>query len=184
MKAKQLFIILLTGLLVLGVGGLISFGVAQSTLGNKISQLQRLAGDIQLENDQIARLKQLESDYKHVEPLAAKVASVLPQQKEQADVIAQIATIVRNNGLELDGLTFEDTKGLPDERSQTQTGPLGGILIMPVRFQTNSNYKQLQSMLRNFEQQQRYMRVSTLEINRNDRGRVEASLTLEVFLKP
>src|SRR5688572_22020588 len=128
MKAKQLFLVI-AGLLVLaGGGGLVGFWLGQQAVSARIAKLQKLTGDILLENDQITRLKKLEADYKRIEPLALKVASVLPNQKDQADVVAQIATIVRNNGLDLDGLTFEATKGLPDERSQTQAGPLSGIL--------------------------------------------------------
>ncbi len=184
MKAKQLFWVVVALLVLSVVGGLGGFWLSHQMLGTRITKLQRLTGDILLENDQINRLKKLDADYRQIEPLAQKVASVLPAQKAQADVVAQIATIVRNNGLELGGLTFESTKGLPDERSQTQAGSLSGILIMPVRFQTTSSYAQLQSMLLNFEQQQRFMRVSTLEISRSDKGQLLANITLEVFLKP
>lgn len=184
MKPKKLFIILNVLLGIVLVGGLGGWYLAQRSLTSRIGRLQRLTGDILLENDQINRLKQLTADYKRIEPLAEQVQSILPAQKAQADVVAQIATIVRSHGLELSALTFEATKGLPDERSQTQTGPLSGIFIMPVRFQTTSSYGQLQAVLSSFERQQRFMRVSTLEITRTEAGLITANITLEVFLKP
>ena len=184
MRAKQLYIVLIGLLSLAVVGGLTAFWLSHRVLGTRIAKLQRLTGDILLENDQINRLKKLEADYKRIEPLAVRVNSILPAQKAQADVVAQIATIVRNNGLALGGLTFDTTKGLPDERSQTLAGQQPGILIMPVRFQTTSSYGQLISVLNNFERQQRYMRVSTLEISRNETGQLGANITLEVFLKP
>lgn len=184
MKPKQLYIILLSTIGVVTLGGLAAFVLTQKPLSLRITKLRRLSADIVLETEQISRLRSLEADYKKIEPLALKVQSVLPAQKQQGEVVAQVSTIVRNNGLSLTALTFDTTSGLPDERSQTVAGTIGGILIMPVRFETTGSYQQLAALMRSFEQQQRYMRVSILEVSRNDNGSVTANVTLEVFFKP
>lgn len=184
MKPNQLYYGLLGLLALVIIGGLAGFWIAHKQLDNKISTLRKLSGDLSLENDQISRLQKLESQYKQIEPLANKASSVLPDRKHQDEVVAQVSTIVKNNGLELAGLTFDDTSGLPDERSQTIASGIGGISVMPVRFQTTGRYEQLDAMLRDFEKQQRFMRVSTLEITRNQDGSASTNIVLEVYLKP
>lgn len=165
------------------VGTLVGYVLAQQQVNSRIVSLQQLSGDIAIENEQLQRLRSLESDYKKYEPLAAKAQTILPDQKQQSEVVAQISTIARSNGMELKGLTFDATQGLPSERSQTQPGSIGGILVMPVRFEATGTYQQLQSLLQNFERQLRFMRVGILEIQRDQGGTVTFNMTVEVFLK-
>lgn len=185
MKPKQLYFGLLGLLVVLVVAIIAGFIWGQKLLDGQIRTLRKISGDISLETGQIERLQSLQADYQKVVPLAEKVQSVLPSQKEQSEVIAQVSTIVASNGLGLSGLTFDKTEGLPTEQSQTQTGKIAGILIMPVRFQSSGSYTKLQSLLQSLERQQRYMRVTTLDIKRDaDNGTLTFNITLEVFLKP
>ena len=165
------------------IGTLIGFVLSQQQISKRISSLQQLSSDIVIENEQLERLRNLESDYKKYEPLATKAQTILPNQKQQSEVVAQISTIARSNGMELKGLTFDATQGLPSDRSQTQPGSIGGILVMPVRFEATGTYQQLQNLLQNFEHQLRFMRVSILEIQRDAGGSVTFNMTLEVFLK-
>lgn len=183
MTPKQFNYILWTLVGIVVGGALIGFILTQQTISQRISNLQRLSGDIEVENQQLEKLRVLEADYKKYEPLAAKAQTVLPNQKQQSEVVAQISTLARNNGMELKGLTFDATEGLPNEKSQTQPGSIGGILVMPVRFEATGSYQQLQNLLKNFEQQLRYMRVSILEIQRAQDGAITFNMTLEVFLK-
>src|SRR3990167_9503210 len=154
------------------IGTLIGFVLSQQQISKRISSLQQLSSDIVIENEQLERLRNLESDYKKYEPLATKAQTILPNQKQQSEVVAQISTIARSNGMELKGLTFDATQGLPSDRSQTQPGSIGGILVMPVRFEATGTYQQLQNLLQNFEHQLRFMRVSILEIQRDAGGSV------------
>ncbi len=103
---------------------------------------------------------------------------------DKASGIAQISGIIQDQGLSLTGLTFAATEGLPNEQSQSMPSGISGILVMPVQFDTEGSFSQLSRMLESFEHQARFMRVSDLNINRNDNGSLNASLTVEVFFKP
>src|SRR5438876_584669 len=154
MKAKQLHL----GLL--GLLGLIAFLIfggwwwAQGQLGSRVSQLQKLNADAILANQQVENLHKLQADYDSLASLTAQVQSVLPPQKEQADVIAQISQLAADNGVELSGLTFDSTQGLPSDKSQSQPASIGGIFVMPVHFSTTSSYQNLANLLKNFENQE------------------------------
>lgn len=184
MKPKQLYFVLLGLIGLITVGTLGAYYMLHGTLNAKIASLKKISGDITLENEQIDRIKKLEKDLREIEPLAEKAQAVLPQQKQQDEVVAQISTIVRNNGLSISGLTFEATKGLPDDKSQTEASSISGILLMPVHFNTVSTYQQLTDLLLSFERQQRFMRVATLDISRIEGGSITTNISLEVFLKP
>ncbi len=185
LKPKQVYFGLIILLAVLLVGGLISFSSLQKQLGKKIANLTRVDSDIVLENQQIGKLQQLQTDYQQVQPLADQVQAVLPPQKNQAEVVAQIATIVQGRGLVLSGLTFDTTQGLPSDQSQTQPAiGVSGIFVMPVKFETTGSYNKIEALLKSFELEQHFMRVSVLEITRTDSGQLDANFTLEVFFKP
>lgn len=184
MNPKKFFFTLLGISLVLLLAVGISFWMANHQLNQKIIKLNKLNTDLILENEQISRLKKLQAQYNDIRPLAEKASAVLPDQKAQDQVVAQVAAIVNKSGLDLSGLTFEKTTGLPDEQSQTTASGIGGIQVMPVRFQTTGNYRQLQAMLLNFEKQQRFMRVNTLDLSRDTEGKITAGVILEVFFKP
>lgn len=184
MKPQRLHLILIILIALLGLGGIVGYYLFWQQLSARITTLSKTASDLALEFDQTKRLQKLEAQYANIEPLALTAQGVLPVQKEQAEVVAQISTIVRGNGLSINGLTFDTTKGLPSEQSQTLPGKIGGILIMPVRFQTAGSYGQIQALLRSFESQQRFMRISTMELSRSEDGSLTANFTLEMYFKP
>lgn len=183
MKPKQLTFVLfgVLGLvIVLGIGG---FVYGQKLLSTKIQQIQRISADIKLQTQELEHLAKLEKNYQQIAPLDQKAQSVLPTQKQQSDVVAQITTLIKRNGMSIDGLTFEKTSGLPSETSQTQPGKVGGILVMPVKFQATATYSQMISLLSSFEQQQRYMQVTNLDITRQEDKLLVLNISLNVFLK-
>jgi Tfp pilus assembly protein PilN len=184
MKPKQLTYILggvLIGLIVIGIGG---FVYGQQQLSIKIQKIKKISSDIKLQTQELEHLAKLEKNYQQIAPLDQKAQSVLPAQKQQSEVIAQITTLIKRNGMSIDGLTFEKTSGLPDEKSQTQPGEVGGILVMPVKFQATASYLQMIGLLTSFEQQERYMQVTNLDITRQEDKLLVLNISLNVFLKP
>lgn len=182
---KKFYFLLLSLITVVLLATAAGFVLAHQRLNSEVIKIKKLSGDITLANEQIDRLQNLDTDYQKLSPLAKKVQSVLPAQKQQSEVIALISTIAARQGLGLSGLSFDPTQGLPDEKSQTMPAKISGILVMPVRFEAGGSYEQLQGLLRALEQQQRYMRVSTLDITRSSENKtLSFSITIEVFLRP
>ncbi len=184
MKPKVLtyiLILILVAILAIGFGG---FVYGQSILDKKVQDIQKVSADIKLQTQELEHLAKLEKNYQLIAPLDKKAQSVLPAQKQQSEVIAQISTLIRRNGMSVDGLTFEKTAGLPSEKSQTQPGQVGGILVMPVKFQVTATYAQMIGLLASFEQQQRYMQVTSLDITRQEDRLLVLNMSVNVFLKP
>lgn len=184
MKPKQLTYILVALLAMIFILGIAGFVYGQGQLSVKIRQIQKTSADIKLQTQELEHLAKLEKSYQQIAPLDKKAQSVLPTQKQQSEVIAQITTLIKRNGMNIDGLTFEKTSGLPSETSQTQPGSVGGILVMPVKFQATATYQQMIGLLSSFEQQQRYMQVTNLDITRQEDKLLVLNISLNVFLKP
>lgn len=184
MKPKQLTYVLAGALAMIVILGIASFLYGQKQLSVKIQQIQKTSADIKLQTQELEHLAKLEKSYQQFAPLDKKAQSVLPTQKQQSEVIAQITTLIKRNGMSIDGLTFEKTSGLPSETSQTQPGSVGGILVMPVKFQAKASYSQMIGLLKSLEQQQRYVQVTDLDITRTDGGLLVLNISVNVFLKP
>lgn len=175
---------ILTGLIgVLVALALAGFWFGHQELDEKAGELSHRLTDTNLINEQIRSLQSLERQYEEVQPLEEQVYQVLPTGKQQSRVSLQLNQIVNNAGLNLRGLTFDSTSGQPGERSQTLSSNVPGVLVMPVRFTISSDYQDFLRLLRSIENQQRYMQVSNLSINRGD-GSLQFSVNLEVFLQP
>lgn len=182
MTPKQLYFTLLgvIGVLTLSLGA--GFVLGHQRLDSRISELEQLQADNVLANERIRQLEDLEANYEEIQPLAVKIRSILPTEKKQAEVAAQVEKVVGSAGLRLNSISFEATQGLPSDTSQTTKSPVGGTLVMPAQFNITGTYGQLQDMLRKFENQERYMRVKTLQINRSEGGELTYSVSLEVFI--
>jgi Tfp pilus assembly protein PilO len=184
MSAKRFFYVLAGILVLMGLGITGGFYYAQRQLAANITSLNHLASEIEIENREKTRLESLQRNFRTIEPLAAKVQAILPAQKQQGEVVAQISQIVTSRGIPLTGLAFDTTKGLPNDKSQTQASKIGGIAVMPVKFQVDATSTQLQALLKALEQQERYMRVANLDITRSEsNGKLTCDFTVEVFLK-
>ncbi len=184
MKPKRLYWFLsalITITLLILIGG---FWYGHTILVKRGHELSQVASELKFEKQHLDQLAALQSQYNAIKPLTARVQSVLPAQKDQAEVVAQISTLVKDTGLKISGLTFDTTQGLPGDTSQTRPASVGGILVMPVSFDTTGRYAQIENLLRSFERQERFMRVSSIEISRNEDGTITSGLVIEVFLKP
>ncbi len=184
MTPKRFSLVLIGLIVAMACLVIATFGYGQKLLSQRATKLQRLSGDIQLETEQIQRLRELESSYQQVAPLANKVQTILPSQKQQAEIVALVAAIVEGSGLPLNGISFDPTQGLPSNLSQTKSGSVSGILEMPISFESTGSYNKLQTLLKSLEKQQRYIQVNTLDITRSATNVLNFNITLRVFVKP
>jgi hypothetical protein len=106
---------------------------------------------------------------------------ILPDSKNQSEVILLVNQIGSEAGVDITSFTFLGTDGQPSEKSQTV--PLegaGGILVFPVSIQFNSSYSQLLNWLSKAEQNQRKMQVTALSIGKNPEEPSELIVNMEI----
>ena len=187
MTPQKLFYIMLglIGFVVVGGGAAFYFGHNQ--LADKTNQLERLRAESIVAQEELERLQQLEGAYDDLEELEDKTGRILPEDKLQSEVASQIFAMIDGAGLDGGGISFQSTSGIPDRTTQTDQGTLDEVLVMPVSFRVSGTYQELLLFLDNVEMQERFMQVTSLNINRSGdddaSGQLSLNIQLEVFLK-
>lgn len=184
MKPKQLYFTLLAFSIVIAAAILAMFFFGQRQIETRVTVIEKLSADVEIQENRLKELKKLEAEYQELLPLINKVKNVLPEQKQQAEIIAQIAKLATQSNLKVNDLSFQATSGLPGPITQTENVAVGGIKTMPVTFEIDGSFEQLQSLLQKFEKQERFMQVRSLSISRGEGGNLAVGVQLVVFLKP
>lgn len=199
MKSKQLYYGL-TGLLVLlGLGFIGVAYEANSILGNQATKLSKLRADSEvLDNTQVqlARNKQDITKYKDLNSIAA---SIVPQDKDQAEAVREIVSLAQQSGInKLTSLTFPSstlgaTVGATGNSNLTQLTPvkgMAGVYQLQITVTQGSGdevpYSQLTSFLEKLEQNRRTAQVSSITVQpkAENPNLVTFTLVINEYIKP
>jgi Tfp pilus assembly protein PilO len=184
MNPKRYFYALLGVLGVLVVAGGVSyyFALQMITTTSKqlsIQQAEQIAADAELKN--LARLqRQYDRD---IVPILGLMDQALPRTKNQTAILVQLQQIANESGLSISGATFVSGGGLPTATSQTIKA--GTLLALPISFQVQGSYTQLQTFLTKVETLSRFTNVTNLAISRADKTKpIVYSMTVNAYIKP
>ncbi len=184
MSPKRFFFILLgviLGLVLLGGGGYyLGYSKIHATSANYSQQLANQAAT----EDQLTAITRLRFTYtRDIKPILPLIDQALPRTKNQTEILSQLQTIAGDSGLVLTGVSFPNAQGLPNNVSQTI--PSGLVLALPINFQLNGSYAQLQSFLTRAENLSRFTNVTTLAVTRPDKTKpITYSMTLNAYIMP
>jgi hypothetical protein len=197
MNSKRFYYLMLgcIGFLVLGLGG--GAYAASKILQQESNQLltNRLeAAVLSAEQTQLTQAKQ---DVQKYQDLATIAQSVVPQDKDQAQTVQQIADIANANGIQLSSITFPSstlgqvTAGNKPQLSQLK--PVKGIsgvynldLVVQSAQARPIPYSQFISFLSDLEHNRRTALVNNVTIlpNPKDRSTLSFTLDLNEYIKP
>lgn len=186
MKPKQYFFVLL-GILVLVIGGG-GYGYYQALqqLNAQSSGLSTDLAEEQAAATQIQSLEELDSNYNHnVVPMLPLIDAALPANKKQTEILAQIERIAVNDGVQqpFKSVTMPAPVGLPSTFSQTVK--YGALLVLPIDFEADGTYSQLQQFTKDLENLNRYTTVSNLSINATIKTQpVQYTFQVNAFIYP
>lgn len=183
MTPKRLFYILIALAAVSVLAGGAAYYLSHRVLTQKIETSNRLAADIVLEKERLQQLDSLHSQYEELGELSSKTERILPDEKLQSEVTAQLFKLIDQSGLAGSGITYESTSGSPSENSQTAATQTAGVLVMPADFQVTGTYGQLLQFLHNIERNERLMQVNSLDISRLGDGNLSFKIGVEVFIQ-
>ena len=184
MKPKQFFFIILgiiAGLIVVGSAAYYFALVRLNSLSASYSA--QLANQEAVESE-ISLLARLQLQYsRDIKPILPLMDEALPRTKNQTEILVQLQRIASTNGLALTGVTFPSPSGLPSNISQTIT--TGAVLALPISFQLQGSYNQLQAFLTQIENLSRFTNVTTLSVSRPDKTKpIVYTMTLNAYVKP
>lgn len=184
MTPRVVYYLLLTCIGILIIAGAGAYYLSHVRLQEKISRVEQLNADIVLSRERLDKLQELERSYDNIQPLEEKMGRMLPKDKEQSEVAAQIYAMIDSTNMQSGSITFESTDGMPDNRTQTDTSDVEGVRVMPINFSINGSYGQLQNFLKKIERQERLMQVNSLSVQRSsEEDSLLFNIQLEVFIK-
>ena len=182
MKPQRFFWIL-TGILVLlvaaGGGG---YYLAVKTLESASTKL-KVQYTAQNDADaQLDAMTKLHAQYVHdVVPVQASIDAALPKTKNQTEILAQVERLAAASGLDISSIALPNSAG-PSATSQSIKS--GGVLALPVSFQTTGTYAQLITFLTKCESLNRYTSISNLAVAKADSSKVSFSINMNAYFKP
>jgi len=202
MKARQLYYAL-TGAIILLCLGL--FGIAYGTnalLGSQAAKLSKLKADSQALQDQQTTLAKNKKDIQKYAELNTIAATIVPQDKDQAEAVREIVNIASQSGInKLSSITFPSSTlgattggvGVSTNPNLTQLTPvkgMSGVYELQITVtQDASNrvpYSQFISFLQRLEQNRRTAQVSgiTIQPDTQNSNNVAFTLVINEYIKP
>lgn len=200
MKAKQLYFVLLAVLVVLLGGFLgVAYGANKlmSTQATKLSNLRADSAALDTEQVSLTKNKQDITKYGELNTIAA---SVVPQDKDQAEAIRQIVNLASQSGIpKLSSITFptselgNTTPGAASNPDLTQLTPvkgISGVYLLQITITQNSDsevtYDQLITFLSKLEQNRRTAQVGSITVQPDAQAPNKVSFTLVIneYIKP
>lgn len=182
MTAKKFNKILSIALIVTILGGLAGYYISRESLAVKISEYSDKIAEETVQKDLGEQLELLRKEFTNTAEGIEIINAVLPNEKLQSEVLAQINDIARRVGIELSTVRFESTSNLPSTFSQTSETSVSGALALPLTFRTTGSYAQLQSFLIEIENLQRSTQVSSLDVSQSTSADGKDTLTFNMIL--
>lgn len=186
MNPKKFFFVL-AGLLVAIVGGGgYGYYYTIGRLNQQSTQLSQDQAEEQAATTQIQQLEELDSNYKHnVVPNLSLIDQAIPSNKNQTEILAQIERIAINDGVAqpFKSIGLPAPLGLPSNTSQTTK--VGALLVLPISFEADGTYEQLQQFTTDIENLNRYTNVTSLAVNATDKQNpIAYTFTINAYVYP
>ena len=184
MTAKKFFYVLIGLVAALLLAGGYGYYYAITRITASKATLAQTLGTKQQADDELSDLAKLKIQYQRdIVPIQARIDDALPRTKNQTEILAQLQTIAASTGLVLSNVTLPSAVGLPGNTSQTV--PAGKVLALPITFQLQGSYPQLQAFLSRVENVNRFTNVTSLAVSHSDKSNdVTYSMTVNVYIKP
>jgi Tfp pilus assembly protein PilO len=194
MKSKQLFIVLTTLTVLLGLG-IVGAGVGANTmLTAKSNTLSKLKAKEQAMDEIQAGLNRSKSDLKRYAELNEIAKSIVPQDKDQTQTVREIVKIAQDSGIShLTSVTFpSSTLGAAGSSTLTQLTPvsgMAGVYTLPITVSASEDsavtYNQLIAFLAGLEQNRRTAQVASLTLTPSDKtSSISFTLVINEYIKP
>jgi Tfp pilus assembly protein PilO len=190
MKAKQFFFVLL-GLLALSIVGIVgAYRWGSIQLEAKANTISDLQADNDISAEKIIKLQKAQQDSNNIEEVSALLDRLLPKQKEQEKLVADIIyTATAEAGIpasKVTSFTFIGS-GEPDTLSGTTVSATNpGVYEYPFSLQiTGISYDTLLKLLKEIETNGRIVQVDNIQISPGDSSSdLSVNLSAKAYVKP
>jgi len=193
MTSKRLYFVLIASVCLLVVGLFGGVYGADKLLSAQSSRLVSNRLQTQVLGDEQQQLARAKSDIKKYQDLATVAASVVPEDKDQAQTVREIVNIAQTNGVALSSITFPSSTLGGTSGSLSQLTPvkgIAGVYNLQLTVVSDSNkpvpYSNFINFLAALEHNRRTALVNsvTIQPNNKDRNTLSFTLILDEYIKP
>lgn len=183
MTPKKVFMGMLAALSLVIAGGAGLFTVIDGQLQTKSKEISVLKSDVDILDLKIRNSQEAAAELEKYRDIEAILDDVLPPEKIQNDIIAEILDLASKNNATVENITFPSTDGATLDFTRTQTSAVDGVkgvLAVEIGLTVTTNFQGMLNLLDDFEQNQRKMQVSTVNITpvKDDRGNLTGGFNL------
>lgn len=183
---------LLKGLLI--IVSLVLIGVLY--LGDKrvtrvASETSRLKAVVEVNQQQIKVYEQTMGKVSTLDYVNELANKVLPADKEQSVIVAEISEFAKRSNLSISQITFSETAKTTGAKSTAKTSLVipKGVQVIPVtiQMQSGASYNDVLDFLKTVESNQRKMQLTSINLKPNleDRQLLEqVNVTMNLYAKP
>lgn len=178
--------VILTVIIFVLVGGLYISNQKLTDIANKTSEFKAQAEFAQKQLDTFKLTKIKVESLGYVDELAAKV---LPEDKEQSAIIAEISLFAKRARLSLSQIEFPEKEVSRSSRSGSKAGAAPkGVAVIPVtvKFKEGARYENILEFLRYTEENQRKIQVASIDLKPDAKNRSllnEVTVVLSLYSK-
>jgi len=190
LNPRNYFFILLGILALIVAGTFAGLYYADNYLVEKADKISNLKAEDEILGQKLESAETTRENLNELAFVQELAADVLPDAKNQSEVILLISKIADEVGVSTETFSFSSTEGDPSDTSQTT--PLEGtvgVLVLPITTSFTSTYNQLINFLERTELNKRKMQISNISINPrlNNEGEstgvLDIQLTINAYVK-
>lgn len=179
MKPKQFFYILsgITAIVLIGS----AFMFVRSAFGFRTQnqKIGQLLADIEVNQDKGEQLIGLRNDYeKRVKQHLDRINRILPAEKKQEEIIAEINELAERTGARISGLNFP--AGAEGGQAPSRAA---GTSVLLLNFAAEGSYAEIQGIMQGLEQLTRLSDVVGVTLSKGSEGNVKADFKMEFYVK-
>jgi Tfp pilus assembly protein PilO len=184
MNPKKFFFIILGVIGALVLTGAAGYYFALTHIHATATRLSGQLGDQAAAQEQLDATARLKSQYaRDIAPIRTMIDEALPRTKNQTEILSQLQRVASDVGLQISSVSFPSPTGLPTSTSQTVKA--GEVLALPINFELQGSFTQLQTFLARVETLSRFTNVTTLSVSRADKTKpITYSMTVNAYVKP
>ena len=200
MNGKRAYFIMIGAVCALTLGSITAVFFGDKILQSKAKNLTNLKLDNKVLDEQQTSLAQAKKDIEKYSELEQIAKSVVPQDKDQAEVVREIVKVASDNGVKLSSISFPSSSlGQAAPADSKTTSPLTqvqavkdipGIYVLEINIQQDSSspvtYDKFINFLSSLENNRRTAQVTsvTVQPNAQDRSKLTFSLVVNAYIKP
>lgn len=185
MTPKRTFMAMLGVLAITLLAGFGAFYWSSQNLDKSAKDISALKAENDILDIRIAAVDSAQAKLNELSDIRKEIAEILPPEKIQSDIIAQILDIASDNNITLNGISFPSSAD-PKDFSLSQTEPLkgvGGVRFTTVTTDFTTSFNSLLSFLNDIEKNQRLMQISNVNISPNANGSLGINIGIQIYVK-